>query len=65
MCEMMNMEMLLTVEQAAERLQLTAYTVRKHLAAGKLRGVKRGRVWRVPESALLEQAPGATTQKAA
>ncbi len=48
------MEMLLTVEQAAERLQLTAWTVREHLKSGKLRGVKRGSVWRVPEAALLE-----------
>lgn len=50
------MEMLLTVEQAAARLQLTPYTVREHLKAGKLRGVKRGSVWRIPESALLETA---------
>lgn len=50
------MEMLLTVEQASERLQLSAYTVREHLKSGKLRGIKRGRVWRIPESALLESS---------
>jgi excisionase family DNA binding protein len=50
------MELLLTVEQVAEHLQLTPWTIREHLKAGKLRGVKRGRQWRVPESALLEQA---------
>lgn len=51
------MEMFLTVEQAAERLQVTPYTVREHLKAGLLRGIKRGRLWRVPESALGETAP--------
>lgn len=49
------MEMLLTVEQAAQRLQLAPFTVREHLKKGKLRGIKRGRVWRVPESALTEE----------
>lgn len=49
------MEMLLTVEQAAQRLQLAPFTVREHLKSGKLRGLKRGRVWRVPESALMEE----------
>ncbi len=51
------MEMLLTIEQAAMRLQLHRDTVRKQLKRGQLRGVKRGRVWRVPESALQEVAP--------
>ena len=50
------MEMLLTVEQAAERLQLAPFTVREQLKRGKLRGIKRGRVWRVPESALFESS---------
>lgn len=51
------MEMLLTVEQAAERLQLRPFTVRDQLKRGVLRGIKRGRVWRVPESALFERSP--------
>lgn len=51
------MEMLLTIEQAALRLQLHRDTVRKQLKRGQLRGVKRGRVWRVPESALEEATP--------
>lgn len=51
------MEMLLTVEQAASRLHLRPDTVRDHLARGVLRGIKRGRQWRVPESALTESAP--------
>ena len=49
------MEVLLTVEQAAARLQVTPYTVREHLKRGLLRGIKRGRLWRVPESALVEE----------
>ena len=49
--------MLLTVEQAASRLHLRPDTVRDHLARGVLRGIKRGRQWRVPESALTESAP--------
>jgi excisionase family DNA binding protein len=51
------MEMLLTVEQAAELLQLTPQTVRLQLQRGALRGVKRGRVWRIPQSALTAPAP--------
>ena len=55
------MEMLLTLEQAATRLQLHRDTVRRQLKRGQLRGVKRGRVWRVPESALDEATPVAAT----
>lgn len=51
------MEMLLTVEQVAERLQLHPETIRRQLNAGVLRGVRRGRQWRVPESALTEPTP--------
>ncbi len=51
------MEMLLTVEQAAARLQLHPETVRRQLQRGELRAIKRGRVWRVPESALGEATP--------
>ena len=36
------MEMLLTVEQAAERLQLHPETVRRQLKRGELRAIKRG-----------------------
>jgi excisionase family DNA binding protein len=50
------METLLTVEQTAERLQLSPLTVQRQLKRGALRGIKRGRVWRVPESALLESS---------
>lgn len=51
------MESLLTVEQTAERLQLHRDTVRRQIKRGELRAVKRGRVWRVPESALQEATP--------
>jgi excisionase family DNA binding protein len=51
------MEMLLTIEQAATRLQLHPETVRRQIKRGLMRAVKRGRVWRVPESALEEAAP--------
>ena len=50
-------EMFLTVEQTAARLQLSPLTVQRQLKRGALRGVKRGRVWRVPESALGESSP--------
>jgi excisionase family DNA binding protein len=58
------MELLLTVEQAAQRLQLSQPTVRRLLASGELRGMKRGKLWRIPESALFEMPtakPEATT----
>ncbi len=49
-------EMLLTVEQAAERLQLHPESVRRQIRRGVLRGIKRGRVLRIPESAIVENA---------
>lgn len=55
------MEQLLTVEEAAERLKLHPETIREHLRAGILRGIKKGRSWRIPESALLE--PSDTKEK--
>ena len=52
-------ESFLSVEQTARRLQLHPFTIRRQLQSGRLRGVKRGRVWRVPESALFESSPSA------
>lgn len=49
-------EQFLTVEQAAHRLHVHPITIRRHLRSGALRGVKRGNLWRVPESALMESA---------
>lgn len=51
-------EQFLTVEQAATRLHVHPITVRRQLRSGVLRGIKRGNLWRVPESALGETAPG-------
>ena len=52
---------LLTVEQAAGKLQVRPETVRDWLRAGRLKGVKAGRQWRVRardlESFLQEPAP--------
>jgi excisionase family DNA binding protein len=48
------MELLLSPEQAAAKLHVHPATVRLWLRAGLLRGVKRRRIWRVPESALHE-----------
>ena len=44
--------LLLTVPQAAEALALSEYEVRRLLRLGDLRGVKHGRTWRVPATAL-------------
>lgn len=47
-------ETLLTIEEVAKRLQIHLESVRRQLRCGLLRGVKRGTLWRVPESALYE-----------
>ena len=44
--------LLLTVPQAAEQLALSEYEVRRLLRLGDLRGVKHGRHWRIPTTAL-------------
>ena len=62
---MLTTETLLTVEQAATRLNVHPITVRRHLRSGLLRGVKRGHLWRIPESALIEPAPKAPKIEAA
>lgn len=46
------MERFLTAEQVAELMQVHLGTVRVWLRSGQLRGVKVGRAWRVPESAI-------------
>jgi len=48
------MERLLTPEEVAERLSVTPRTVRDWLKAGKLQGMKAGRLWRISEKALCE-----------
>jgi excisionase family DNA binding protein len=47
-------EKLLTPEEAATRLNVSPRAVREWLRQGKLRGVKVGRLLRVPESAIAE-----------
>lgn len=51
----MNGENFLTVKQAALRLRMNPKTVRVELASGKIRGVKKGTVWQIPQSAIAEQ----------
>ena len=50
--EVKIMAQILTVEQAAEKLQLTPKTTRKLLKEGKMPGRKVGRAWRVLETDL-------------
>ena len=48
------MEKMLTAGEIAEALRVSVRTVYNLLEAGALRGVRVGRAWRVPESALEE-----------
>ena len=52
----MTAEKMYSVEQAAEILGISPLTMAKWLRAGKIRGVKMGRLWRIPESSLDEAA---------
>ena len=45
---------LLTVDQAADHLQVTSRWVRRILREGHLKGVKIGKLWRVEPEALEE-----------
>jgi excisionase family DNA binding protein len=55
---------LLTVEQAAEKLQLSIPTIRRMLRDGKLLGRKLGpRQWRVPALAIRQFVDAAMTEK--
>lgn len=49
-----------SVVEVADRLNLSQHTVREMLKAGELRGLKAGRMWRVPASALDEYLRGAS-----
>jgi excisionase family DNA binding protein len=53
---------ILTVEQAAERLQVTPRTVYEWLRSGKIPGRKLGKVWRMSEEAILEFLGGTPRQ---
>jgi excisionase family DNA binding protein len=48
--------MYLTVQQVAERLHLNKVTVRRQIKAGKIRALRTGHHYRIPESALVSQA---------
>src|SRR2546428_11920025 len=54
------MEQLLTPEVAAEKLAVSAKTVKNLLRSGKLRGVKVGNLWRLRQEALEEYLRGQT-----
>jgi len=43
---------LLTPEQAAERLQISVFTLKDYLRNGKIKGVKIANRWRIKEEAL-------------
>lgn len=47
-----SMERLLTVEQVAERLQLTPELVRELLRKGRVPGFRMGKFWRIREADL-------------
>jgi excisionase family DNA binding protein len=55
------MNEVLTIHEAATRLKLKPETVRDWLKAGKLKGVKLGRVWRVDAEALERLLEGEPT----
>ena len=48
----------LTTEQAADALQVDAKTVRAMVKRGELRGIRCGRLLRVPKAALVELCGG-------
>ncbi len=56
----MTAEKMFSVDEAATILGIHPMTVRKWLSAGIIRGVKVGRLWRIPDSALDEIAQSGT-----
>jgi acetyl-CoA synthetase len=50
----MDEETLFTIQEVAARLKVTPKTVRQWLQRGQMRGIKAGKLWRIPESALDE-----------
>jgi acetyl-CoA synthetase len=56
-------ERLYTVPEAAGLLSIAPKTLTDWLRAGKIRGVKIGRAWRVPESAIDEVAQSGTRKE--
>ena len=58
------MSRILTVTQAAEKLQLSEEVVREYLRAGKIPGRKIGKAWRIVESDLEEWIHGGQPEEA-
>jgi excisionase family DNA binding protein len=52
----MNAPKFYTVDETAEILKVAPETVRRLLRSGRLRGVKVGRSWRIPERAIEDFA---------
>jgi excisionase family DNA binding protein len=50
----MDDEPLLTIQQVATKLQVTTKTVRQWLQRNQMRGIKAGKLWRIPASAVDE-----------
>jgi excisionase family DNA binding protein len=57
------MRHLMTVKEVAEELKVKEATVTEWLRTGKLRGVKAGRQWRIPASAVEEFLQRPTTEE--
>lgn len=56
-------EILYTVPEAAKLLSIAPKTLTDWLRAGKIRGVKAGRSWRIPESAIDDVAKSGTQKE--
>ncbi|AOQ23844.1 hypothetical protein MTAT_14300 [Moorella thermoacetica] len=54
----MNGNSYLTVQEIAEKYKVTSAAVHKWIKEGRLKAIKLGRVWRIPESALREFIEG-------
>lgn len=60
-CRSSGGDEVLTVEQAAQYLQLSPTTVRRLLRAGTLPGFKYGDQWRIHKAAVVHQLTQGTT----
>jgi len=54
------MQEMLTPEEVARKLKVSRRTIYLWLRQGRLKGVKVGDLWRIPESALREFIEGGT-----
>jgi excisionase family DNA binding protein len=52
-------ERFLTLDEAANRLDVSNEVIRKWLRSGRLKGVKAGRLWRIKECSLRSPTPSA------